>query len=393
MSKKQRERKQQKLAQKPRGAAPPNWFNPDMSQQAQSVMQEVAGTDAKQSEEQVMQALMDSASLRGEPELKDFEFDAAQVERVVNGLLPKYTPLLEQARAVSDEELQNVYDDLRIEAVDALMTREKRQEFLRGYDAMLRRLLGGTESDKIKLALVVRSMLDQKEVPWGIVALVTDYFEDAKSQVLEEYQITESMFTKMLQEAGVETNDQELLALLQDPDRMGQIAESLHLTPEQQDRMQELSGNLLKEFEAELFTGNVELALFTEDEMIDTADQVNTFTTDHHWAGREPQPEEAQGLVQLLRARIKEMMTPERLAVMQQDLSTAADDWLAEGYTEAALLRMERDALNDVSPEENSFLYAALIGQLRANQEAADETDHEHENDAMESEIAKGENL
>lgn len=393
MSKKQRARKEQKLAQKPRGNAPPSWFTSEISPQARRVMEELAQSDAKRSEADVLRALIDSAELREEPELQAFEFGVEQVERIVTRLLPKYSPKLESAKAIGDEELQTVYDDLRIEALESLLTREKRQEFLRGYDGMLKRLLAGTDVSKIKLALVVRSMLDQKEIPWGIIALVTDYFEDAKSQALERYQVAEGVFTKMLKLAGADVNEKDLIELLQDPERMGQVAQALNMTPEQQAQMRELSEGLLKEFESEVFSGNVELTLFTEAEMEETAARLNTFTDTLNAGDREPNAQDMQTMAGIFQDYIAELMTPERIKTMQEDLAEIANDWLKEGYTEAALLRIESEGLNQSIPRENPFLYAVLIGQLRANQDLDDDMEPEMQSEMIEGEIAKGEEI
>ena len=167
MGKKQRERKERKEQQKRPGAAPPSWASGEVSPEARKIMDALGRGELFRNEMQLFEIVTNSMMLLDEPEFEDYEFDVDEVTRVVTPILKAREPELERARAVSQEEYSAVYDELRMEAVDALLTRERRREFLRRYDAMLRRVLAGSETDKIQVALVTRSVFDQKGFPWG----------------------------------------------------------------------------------------------------------------------------------------------------------------------------------------------------------------------------------
>src|SRR5581483_9634267 len=120
MGRKQRERKQRKLEQRPRGAAPlPErgaWLNTPMSPLAQSIVQRLA-VKPDLTDERAMHVLLDSAELRAEPELASLSFDYDRVARALEYVMPRHMDRIERAAKISADEAQQRYDDARIEMI------------------------------------------------------------------------------------------------------------------------------------------------------------------------------------------------------------------------------------------------------------------------------------
>lgn len=377
MSKKQRERKEQKLEQKRRGNAPPSWMTEEMSPQIRAVMTEMASYNQARSEQEMMQAVMDSADLRKEPELKEFHFEPKQVEKVLARLLPQYEQKLVTSKESSQEEWEATYDDLRVDAIDALLSREWRQNFLRQYDVMMRRLGSGTDTETFKLALMVRSVLDDKTFPWGGTALFGEMFEDAKQESMERVLSAEELLAQLLKPLGADATPEELDKILQDPARLAELEQNLKLTPEQQEAVDEMTTEVLEEFERELYAGEIDLPLYTDQELNDTTERLNLLTGTVRDEGREMGVADYEAIGRVLQERVAEIVTPERLNEINELVMLTADEWLNDGNENGRLLHMEQAELMGLEPHENSFLYAALVGQLRRIEEPEGEFDQE----------------
>jgi len=374
MGKKQRLRKEQKLAQKPRGNAPPDWLSEGVSPEAQKVMEKLARMNPFSNEQQFMRAMMESAELRDEPELRDFHFEPDEVGRAINRLLPKYEPLLERAKKRGAEEVQTTYDDMRIEVLEQVLTRERRQDFLKRYDALLRRLMKGQDTKKLEQTLIVRTLLDQKELPWGANALVSAIFEEAKAAAFERYEKATDILMQLVKKENPEADEQQLLELLQDPQKIQELTNSLTIPPSMLEQMQEMTGDVIDEFESALYAGEMELELFTETELAQVVEKINRLAIAERWnPSTEISSESAQRLAGIIEQNLREIMTDERLSAMERDLEAIEQEWVAAGITEAALLRIERGDLREIEPAENRFLYSVLLGQIRRADETADD--------------------
>lgn len=375
MGKKQRERKQRKLQQQRQGNAPPNWMLSEMSPQVRAVMSEMARYSPSKSQQAVMQALMDSAELRQEPELAEFEFDPQHVDKVMARLLPQYEPKLVRAQAKGKEEWEETYYELRVEAIEQLLSRDWRQHFLLQYDAMMRRLGSSADPNKFMQALMVRSVLDDKTLPWGATPLFGEMFEDAKELARGHAAAAEELMQQLMESLGVSGSPEELDKLLQDPQQLAKLEKNLELSPELEEQLDTLTTGIMQTFERALYAGEIDLPLYTDQELSDTTARMNSLTAAVRARGREMGVEDLQALAKVLQERIEEIMTPERLNEMNEQLTLMGDQWLAAGNEDGRLLHMEQAELMDVPPRENSFLYAALVGQLRRLEEPEGEFD------------------
>lgn len=378
MGKKQRERKEKKMAQRPQGSAPPSWMNQALSPEAQRVMEKLAQLNPHMDEAVFTRALMNSTDLRDEPELRDFELDADAVGRAINRLMPKYEPRLQRAKQRSQDEFETTYDELRIEAMDMALTREQRREFLKRYDAMLTRLMQGRDTKRLETAIITRTMLGSREFPWGAQPILTSMFEDAKTAQLERFQQAEQLLQKLVQNKNGEPDTTALQELLQHPERMEELARTLDIPSELYEKMEEMSEEVLEEFRNGLFAGELELDLFSDEELQEFALSIDAFMSEHRLAAKaELSPEAGKLFIEILGGQLDEMMTEERFAQMEHDMERIEGEWFAEGVNEATLLRIERKQLRDFEPAENRFLISVLFGQLRRASEQEDDKEEQ----------------
>lgn len=313
-----------------------------------------------------MRILDEAEALREEPELRDFDFDPHEVERAVNHLVPKYEERLDRAKKRSEEELEEVYDELRVEAVERILTREWRKEFLKRLDNMVRRLMNGSDGKKLEQALVVRMMLDEKSVPWGSNPVVSMIFEDAKEKISERYTEAEEMMLDLFRGQNPDATEEELRALIHDPERIKELSDSLIIPPDVMEKLEEMTENALEQFETDLFNGETELDLFTLTELDEVIARINRYALAQGLSIlTKPSTAALEGIANVVAEFVTETVTPDRLSALKDTLDAIETEWLAVDHPSAALLGIESEELAEIEPRENHFLYCVLIGQIR----------------------------
>lgn len=365
MGKKQRARKERKEQQKRPGAAPLNWADGEISPQARKIMHELGRGELFRNELQLFEIVTNSRILRDEPEFDDFAFDVAEVTRVVGPLLAAREQDLERAHSIGEQEAFAVYEEARMQAIDALLTRERRREFLRRYDDMLRRLLAGTETDKITTAVVTRSIFDQKDFPWALAGIVIELFEEARGAITDRVENVKEIIFQSLKKQHPDMTDEELEAAIDDSEQVAQAIARIEPSPEQLAELEEMTDQLMEDFERALYSGSIPLDLFHDDELEQVARRLNTIADAVQSQGDKPQTQDLEEFARMLQSFIGEIMTPERQAILDADLTAVVLEWEQSGNPQSMLLEMERDTLTEIEPAENQFIYAALKGQLQ----------------------------
>lgn len=373
MGKKQRERKERKEKQKRPGVAPPTWANGEVSPTARKIMDALGRGELFRTETQLFDLVTRSDMLLDEPEFEDYAFDATHVTAVVAPIIEEHKAELEQARASSEDEYNAVYDEIRIEAIDTLLSQARRREFLNLYDEMLRRLLAGDEVDKIQVALVTRSIFDQKEFPWGLTGILVALFEQAHTSVANNLEMVQDLVVSSLKKQHPELTDEQARAMLQDIEKLEELLPEIEFTSEQSDELNEMADEILDDFERSLYSGTVPVDLFTDDELAEVAERMNAITAQADLQSFESETRHMEAVARMLQAYIGEVMTPERQIQLKTDLTTIIGEWQAAGIESSVLLEMERDSLDQVELAENQFIYAALVGQLRRASDEIDE--------------------
>lgn len=369
MGKKQRERKEKKLAQRPHGIAPSqraadDTFAGPISPQAQLVLNRMA--DPRDiPEERAIQWIMDSAALRDEEEFWDFHLDDAATLRALNRVMPRYEARLERAIRISKEEAQEEFDEARIEMVKLVFTHALRRDFLERFDRMLKRMLAGTETDKLAMALYVRALLDEKDLPWGIFGLVTQIFGESQERAMAPMDLIEDLSDELTQALGGEEGAQEWGRLLKDKASANKFWQAVESNPELVEKIQEHFDEMLDEFEGEIAEGVYDFEVIPLDE---AAHLLATIVQENMESGIDPETADQDAMyertTEFIAAALQDKLTPDRLDEIENVLRAKLDEWERTRHPRTHALRLEIEELHNEPVAENLFLEALYRGAL-----------------------------
>lgn len=363
MSKKQRERKAKKLAQKPQGAAPLPYIGEDIftgpiSPQAQRVLNRMADTE-EVPEERAIQWILKSVALRDEDEFWDFHLDDAQTARALDRVMPRYTARLERAARISKERAREEFDEARIEMIDLVFTRALRRDFLQRFDQMLKRLLAGTETDTLAMALYLRELLRDKRLPWGIVGLVTRIFDESQERAMTSLHQGEELADAFRQARGFQGSAAELLERLKDNPSAQELTQGLKAKPELDAKIHEHVDAMLSGFEQELAKGVYDFEVFTPEEAAQT---IRALARDNNENNIDPETADPEFMLErtdeFITQALQEILTPKRLAEIEQTLQDKLEDWQRSQHPRTVALKTEIESLREDPPAENPFLDA-----------------------------------
>jgi len=388
MGKKQRERKEKKLAQKPRGIAPSPFVADDIfagpiSPQAQLVLDRMAGPDTVP-EERAIQWILDSAELRDEEEFWDFHLDDAATLRALDRVMPRYQARLERAARISEDKAVEEFDEARIEMIGQVFTHELRREFRERFDRMLKRMLAGAETDKLAMALYVRELLDQKNLPWGIIGLVTRIFSESQERAMMPADLIEGLSDALAQALGVERDAVELAKLLEHSPAADELWQAIGENPELLEKIRGQLDKMLDDFEREISEGVYDFEVFTTAEAAraiaalvqdDMENDIDLKTADETWL--------LERASKFITAVLQELLTPQRLAEIQAILQTKYAEWERSRHPRANALRLEIEKLQDGPAAEHLFIEALyrsamlkLTHQLRQVATQMEQSEH-----------------
>ena len=199
----------------------------------------------------------------------------------------------------------------------------------------------------------------------GLTGIMVEPFERARNAVGDRVEMVQDLVFDSLKKQHPEMTDEEIRAILDDPEQMEEFIPDVELTPEQRDELHEMADQILDDFERSLYSGDVPLDLFTDDEIAEVAERMNKITAEATLQGAEPETRHMEAVARMLQAYIGEVMTSERQAKLAADLTTIIGEWEAAKIESSVLLEMERGTLDQLEAAENQFIYAALVGQLR----------------------------
>jgi len=363
VSKKRRDMKHGKL----RRASPhPLGFGGrNVSPSARAIGERIARAGPGYIKHNFVRIMRDCHILREEPEFRDLLFDIEKTAKVSLSALNRYKQRLEKAAEAKGDRLQQVYDEARIEAIDKLTTREFRRDFFRRLDRCVERLKYGNDAKKLEMALFLMSLLQAKDVPWGLCGLITTIYEITRERAVQQAEEDLELFGEFLEAAEKGFDFEALATMAHDPKRIADFSKKLEAKPGLHERLQLETRRLLQDFEANLGRGEVELDLFTEEELLRSfqymAEHVQAEEVDLAAADPKRLSKKFFGFIQ---QSIRETMTPERAAQMKVHLEQVSKKWLAARNPQGALLQIEISNLDDTEHSQNPFLYAAYLGQV-----------------------------
>jgi hypothetical protein len=312
-----------------------------------------------------IRVMRDSGSLAEEPEFADLYLDEKKVVQATERWLKKYDKRLAAAEKMGPDEHHKVFDEMRIKVIAELATPAFRKDVNGRLHALLDRLVETDDLDKLETVLYLIPLLDMKDIPWGLCGLILQLYHRTLQKAMQEYEEEEEVYGALLEEiesAGGEEVD--VLKLLESPEKLEQLEQKIFAKPGLRERAEKQIWNMVVAFEKELLEGKVALDLFTQEELVLPFGRIQA-EFGEGVDQLEPSDETRGRFIDILRQTIAEIMTPERQERFRSDVQAEARTWLRERRKWGAALRAELSWLEDTKYEENKFVLAAFMGQVK----------------------------
>jgi hypothetical protein len=346
---------------------------------AQAVADKIARGGKSYFEDNFERIMIDAFALAEEPEFSDLYFDHEKTGTVTARIGRKFEKQFDAARKKGEDEAHQVYDEMRIEIVDALATPAFRKEVFRRLEQLANRLAGTADAGKLETAFILGSMLRMKKLPWGICGLILAIYDRTLERGRRKLEEARSVMQEVLELIGPDQDPETVLSTLQDPGHIGELTEKLAARPELRQRLERQFDKMVEEFERALWTGEARLDLFTQEEIqlpfhrmqekIE-AENVDISTAD-------PQ-KTTQDLIQFMRNSLAEIITPERFREIKASFQRVLQQWQREKNKWALPLQVEIGWLDDYKVEENTFLLAAYVAQIRRHMKSQGSGERQH---------------
>jgi hypothetical protein len=334
---------------------------------AQALIDRVIAGGQEYIKENFEHIMLESFELADEPEFEEILLNPENVVGVTARWMEKYEQRLEAARQRGEDEFEQAFDDMRIKAIDELITPGFRGLIDQRLRAFFERCAATGDLQKLEIALLLGPVLQAKDFPWGVCGLIIAIYSRTMDQAMAEVQVEQDMYnamTEAVKEEFKEKDPQELAEILNSPEKMDEIGEKVIANnPQLREKTQKQLMELLDAFETDLMAGRIRLNLFSDEELFlpfqRIADELGM-----PFEEAESSKEKTERLFEVTRQAISEIMTPERYQRMRNLMHSTAQAWLRENKKWARALRIELEELDEEKYEESQFIWAAFFGQI-----------------------------
>lgn len=360
MVRKRHKKKRQNIS----ATAPPGQAR-KLSPAAQEMVNRIASGGVDYLRQNFIHVMRDSGPLAEEPEFADLYLDEEKVVQATERWLNKYDKRLAAAEKKGPDEHHKVFDEMRIKVVAELATPAFRKEVDGRLHALFDRLAATDELDKLETVLYLIPLLAMKDIPWGLCALILEIHRRTLQKAMREHEEEEEVYEALLEEIESEEGDEvDIVKLLESPEKLEQLEQKIFAKPGLRERAEKQIRDMVVAFEKELLEGKVALDLFTQEELALPFGRIQAEFGEHA-DQLEPSDETRGRFFDILRQTIAEIMTPERQKRFRGDVQAKARTWLRERRKWAAALRAELIWLEGTQYEENRFVLAAFMGQVK----------------------------
>jgi hypothetical protein len=312
----------------------------------------------------LIRTMTDSAQLAEEPEFTDLYLDGEKTARVTERWLKKYEKRLAAEKKGSDE-YHELFDEMHIEVIAELATPAFRRDVDQRLQALLDRLMTTNELAKLEMVMLLKPFLGVKSIHWGLCSLILAIYNRTIQRAPQEFEEDKGVFDSVVEALKADgEEDVDIVTILEHPDKLEQIGQKIFgAHPGLRQRAEKQIWEMVDAFEHKLGHGDVDLSLFSEEELMLPFQRLQTelgepFTQD------QPFDEMQERIFEAVRQAITEIMTPERFRRFREDVENTAKTWFRTRQKWAAALQSELAYLDGDQYEENKFILAAFIGQL-----------------------------
>ncbi len=362
MSRKRHQKRQTKTNE---FASQPEERSHDLSPAAQIVAQRLINNGEEYLKQNLIHIMIDSARLAKEPEFKDLYLDGEKAAQITQRGLQKYDERLAAAEKRGADEYHEVADEVRIKIVEELAVPAFRKDVDRRLHALMDRLMKGKDTRKLEMVMTLIPTLKMKRIPWGMCGLILEIYNRTMQRFMQENEEDQSIFDAVAEALKAEGEENiDVLTILKHPDKLEQVGKKIfEAQPGLRQRAEKQVWDMIEAFEDAVGHGNVELDLFSDEELGLPFQRIQA-ELGKPLSQVRPSEETSRRIFETIRQAIIEIMTPERSRRFRKDVDRTATDWIHTGQKWGAALKFELDYLDADQYEENKFILAAFIGQV-----------------------------
>ena len=319
-------------------------------------------------ERTLMRGMMEMESLADEPEFADFELGEHAVE-IIAEMIVDFDEELKHLEEVGDEEeIDKLSADAKVEAIQKVVTPEVKTDIRRRLERLSHRLQEEGQKERADGIAALALMLDFPPFPWMLFEPVHQAFDDVIQHILNFVTLRQAI-AEAVGQPIIDLPPGEVTDLLADPD----IASRLEARYETDEMLREAMNLEFDRFERafmkRLFTGQVDLALFTTEEL---AVGLTWYEHEMDKADLEESDEEEESekkvrlIFKALTDALSYLNTPDRRQQWLARLEQAQTEKTWSPDTEAGL-GLLRSMLSNPPPAEspNRLLLSAYMSELR----------------------------
>lgn len=252
-----------------------------------------------------------------------------------------------------------------VQIIDELATPAFRKDVEKRLQSLLDRLMKTQDLDKFELVTLLQPLLSNKRMPWGICGLIIEIYNRTIQQTMRRIEDEFGVFDSIVEALKAEGQDEiDFDNILEHPEKLEQIGHKLfEAHPELRQRAEEQILDMVDTFEDEIAKGNVDLDLFSEEELVLPFQPLQA-EFGEPFKDVQPTDEMRERTFDAISQAITEIMIPERFQRFRHDVEKTVKIWHLAHLKWAAALQCELGYLEGDQYEENKFILAAFIGQV-----------------------------
>lgn len=337
----------------------------EYSPAAKVIAQRMANGGEEYLKQNLIRVMVDSAQLAEEPEFKDLHLDGGKAIHITERGYKKYDKRLEVAKRKGPDDYHEVVDDMRIEIVAELAAPAFRKEVDRRLQALMDRLMKGKDTKKLEMVMMLIPALRMKSIPWGLCGLIMEIYNRTMQRLMQENEEDQSVFNAIAEALEAEGEENiDVFTVLKHPDKLEQIGKKVfEARPGLRQRAEKQVWDMVEAFEDVLGHGDVELSLFSEEELMLPFQHIQA-EFGEPFTQAQPSEGMRERIFEAIRQALSEIMTPKRFCRFREDVGKTATDWLRTRQKWGAALQFELGYLDGDQYEENKFILPAFIGQI-----------------------------
>ena len=337
----------------------------ELSPAVQVITQHIANGSEEYLKQNLIRIMTNSARLAREPEFRDLYMDGEKAAQITGRWLKKYDKRLSAAKKKSADEYHETADEMRIKIVEELAVPEFRKEVDQRLQALMARLMKGKNTKKLEMVMMLIPALKMKRIPWALCGLILEIYNRTIQRFMRENEEDQGVFDAVAEALKAEGEENiDVFTILKHPDKLEQVGKKIfEAQPDLRQRAEKQIWKMIEAFEDSLGKGDVELSLFSEEELMLPFQRIQA-EFGEPFTKAQPSEEMHARIFDTIRQAITEIMTPERFRRFHEDVNKTATNWLRIRQKWGAVLKLELDYLEGDQYEENKFILAAFIGQV-----------------------------